>query len=166
MTRKGLVWIKIVRKKTFKRDWRMLDKGVHALKRKWRVVCEPLANYEQNISIIGIVCNSETNNILIFSSFWFPQNFKRQFFSSQYASFYQQLRVFLFQECFCRSLKRFSLTFSFLTMEHILLARENGVFVKECHGWFNVNRTYSFESVGLLQISIQIFAPLLFYNFI
>lgn len=50
----------------------MLDKGVHALKRKWRVVCEPLANYEQNISIIGIVCNSETNNILIFSSFWLP----------------------------------------------------------------------------------------------
>ena len=72
MTRKGLVWIKIVRKKTFKRDWRMLHKAVDALKRKWRVVCEPLPNYERNISIIGIVCNSETNNILIFSSFWFP----------------------------------------------------------------------------------------------
>ena len=50
----------------------MLHKAVDALKRKWRVVCEPLPNYEQNISIIGIVCNSETNNILIFSSFWFP----------------------------------------------------------------------------------------------
>ena len=50
----------------------MLDKGVDALKRKWRVVCEPRSNYEQNIWIVGIVCNSERNNILIFSSFWLP----------------------------------------------------------------------------------------------
>ena len=35
------------------------------------------------------------------------------------------------------SLKRFSLTFS--TMVHTLLARENGIFVKQCLGWFDVN---------------------------
>ena len=35
------------------------------------------------------------------------------------------------------SIKRFSFIFSFSTMVHILLARENGIFVKQCHGWFN-----------------------------
>ena len=51
---------------------------------------------------------------------------------------------------FLSSLKRFSFTFSFSTMVHILLARENGIFVKQCRGWFDVNGTYRFESVGLL----------------
>ena len=32
-------------------------------------------------------------------------------------------------------------------MVHILLARENGVFHKQCRGWFDVNGTYRFESV-------------------
>ena len=48
------------------------------------------------------------------------------------------------------SLKHFSFTFSFSAMVHILLTRENGIFVKQCLGWFDVNRTYRFESVGLL----------------
>ena len=36
-----------------------------------------------------------------------------------------------------RSIKRFSFIFSFSTMAHILLARENGIFIKQCRGWFN-----------------------------
>ena len=51
---------------------------------------------------------------------------------------------------FFSSLKRFSFTFSFSTMVHILLVRENGIFVKKCRGWFDVNGRYCFGSVGLL----------------
>ena len=40
--------------------------------------------------------------------------------------------------------------FSFSTMVPILLVRENGIFLKQCRGWFDVNGTYRFESVGLL----------------
>ena len=48
------------------------------------------------------------------------------------------------------SLKRFSFTFSFSTMIHILLAKENGIFVKQYRGWFDVNGTYRVEYVSLL----------------
>ena len=47
-------------------------------------------------------------------------------------------------------------------MLHFLLARENGIFVIECRGWFDLKGIYHFESVGLLKISIQIFLPLTF----
>ena len=51
--------------------------------------------------------------------------------------------------CFCSgnfffffsSLKGFSFTFSFSTMIHILLAKENGIFIEQCRGWFEVNGT-------------------------
>ena len=61
--------------------------------------------------------------------------------------------------CFCSgnvfffsSLKRFSFTHSTSAIVHIRLARENGIFVKQSRGWFDVNETYHFESAGLLQI--------------
>ena len=41
-------------------------------------------------------------------------------------------------------------------MVHPLLARENGIFVKQCREWFDVNGTYRFESVALLYISFCI----------
>ena len=50
---------------------------------------------------------------------------------------------------FFSSLKHFSFTFSFSTMVHILLARENCISVKQCCGWFDINGTYRFESFGL-----------------
>ena len=51
---------------------------------------------------------------------------------------------------FFSSLRHFSFIFLFSTMVHILLARENGISVKQCCMWFDVNGTYRFESVGLL----------------
>ena len=51
---------------------------------------------------------------------------------------------------FFSSLKRFSFTFSFSTMVHILLAKENGIFVKQCRGWFDLNGTCRFQYAGLL----------------
>ena len=42
---------------------------------------------------------------------------------------------------FFSSLKGFSFTFSFSTMIHILLAKENGIFIEQCRGWFDVNGT-------------------------
>ena len=72
------------------------------------------------------------------------------------------LGYFCSRNSFFNSLKRFSFTFSFSTMVHILLARENGIFVTECGGWFDLKEIYHFESVGLLKISIQIFVPLTF----
>ena len=47
-------------------------------------------------------------------------------------------------------------------MVYIVLARENGIFVKQCCGWFDVNGKYRFESVSFLWISIRIFIPVLF----
>ena len=47
-------------------------------------------------------------------------------------------------------------------MPQFFPARETGIFVKQCRGWFNVNVTYCLQSVDLLQISIQIFVSLLF----
>ena len=47
-------------------------------------------------------------------------------------------------------------------MVYILIARENGIFVKQCCGWFDVNGKYRFESVSFLWISIRIFIPVLF----
>ena len=32
-------------------------------------------------------------------------------------------------------------------MVHILFATENSIFLKQCHGWFDVNGTYRFQSV-------------------
>ena len=69
--------------------------------------------------------------------------------------------IFVLAKYFFSCLKRFSFTFTFSTMAHILLARENGIFIKQCRGCFDVNGTYCFESVGLLY-SIQVFLPLLF----
>ena len=59
------------------------------------------------------------------------------------------LGYFCSSNVFFSSLKRFSFTFSFPAMVHILLARENSIFVKQCRGWFDVNPTHHFESVGL-----------------
>ena len=52
---------------------------------------------------------------------------------------------------FFSSLKRLSFTFPFSATVHIFLARENGIFVKQCREWFDVNGTYCFESVGLFK---------------
>ena len=60
------------------------------------------------------------------------------------------LGYFCSSNAFFNSLKHFSFTFSFSTMAYILLAIENGISVKKCHGCFDVNVTYRFESVGLL----------------
>ena len=60
------------------------------------------------------------------------------------------LEYFCSSNVFFSSLKRFSFTFSFSTMVHILLVRENRIFVKQYHGWFDVNGTYCLESVSLL----------------
>ena len=48
------------------------------------------------------------------------------------------------------SLKRCSFTFSFLTMVHILLARDDNISVKQSCKWFYVNGAYYFEPFGLL----------------
>ena len=53
---------------------------------------------------------------------------------------------------FFSSLKRFSFTHSTSAIVHIRLARENGIFVKQSRGSFDVNETYHFEPAGLLQI--------------
>ena len=45
---------------------------------------------------------------------------------------------------FFSSLKRFSFTFSFSAMVHILLTRENDRVVKCYRGWFDVNGAYRF----------------------
>ena len=58
-------------------------------------------------------------------------------------------QYFCSSNTFFSSLKPFSLTFSFSTIVYILLARQNGIFVKQCPGWFDVNRIYRFESFGL-----------------
>ena len=50
--------------------------------------------------------------------------------------------IFVLAMFFSSSFKRFSFTFSFSTMGHILLARENGIFVKQCREWFDVHETY------------------------
>ena len=60
------------------------------------------------------------------------------------------LGYFCSSNVFSSSLKLFSFTSSFSTMVHIHLARENGIFVKQCRGWFDVNETCRFECVGLL----------------
>ena len=60
------------------------------------------------------------------------------------------LEYFYSSNVFFSSLKRFSFTFSFSAVVHILLVRENGIFVKQCHGWFDVNGTYCLEFVNLL----------------
>ena len=39
---------------------------------------------------------------------------------------------------------------SLAAIEHILLAREDDTFVKQCRWWFGVNDTYRFDYVGLL----------------
>ena len=54
------------------------------------------------------------------------------------------LGFFHFSNVFFSSLK----SFSFSTMVHILIASENGIFVKQCQRWFDVNGTYRFKSVG------------------
>ena len=59
------------------------------------------------------------------------------------------LGYFCSSNVFFSSLKRFSFTFLFPAMVHMLLARENSIFVKQCRGWFDVNPTHYFESVGL-----------------
>ena len=60
------------------------------------------------------------------------------------------LNYFCSSNVFSSSLNGFSFTFSFLAMTHILLARKNGIYFKQQRGWFGVNVTYRFESVGLL----------------
>ena len=52
--------------------------------------------------------------------------------------------MFFFQFLNC-----FSFTFSFWTMVFFLPARENGIFVKQCRGRFDMNGTYRFESISL-----------------
>ena len=56
----------------------------------------------------------------------------------------RDLGYFCSSNVFLSSLKRFSFTFSFSTMVHILLARENDRVVKCCRGWFDVNGAYRF----------------------
>ena len=51
-------------------------------------------------------------------------------------------------QCFFQFFKTFF--FYIFTMVQILLARENGILIKQSHGWFHVNGTYRFESAGLL----------------
>ena len=51
------------------------------------------------------------------------------------------LEYFCSINVFFSFLKRFSFTFSFSAMVHILLARKNGIFVKQCRRWFDVNGT-------------------------
>ena len=41
-------------------------------------------------------------------------------------------------------LSRFSVTFSFSRVVHILFPRENGIFVKQCRGLVDVNGKYRF----------------------
>ena len=45
---------------------------------------------------------------------------------------------------FFSSLTRFYFTFSFSEMVHILLARENDIFIKQCRGCLDVNAAYCF----------------------
>ena len=68
-------------------------------------------------------------------------------YSSQYAI--SDLGYFCSNNVLFSSLKRFSFTLPFSAMVQILLGRENGIFVKQCRGWFDVNGTYRFESVSL-----------------
>ena len=58
--------------------------------------------------------------------------------------------IFVLAKYFFSSLKLFSFTFTFSRMANILLARENGTFIKQCREWFDVNGTYRFESADLL----------------
>ena len=60
------------------------------------------------------------------------------------------LGYFCSSNVFFSYLKFFSFRFLFSVMVHIHLARENGIFVKQCCGWFDVNETCRFECVGLL----------------
>ena len=60
------------------------------------------------------------------------------------------LGYFCSSNVFFSYLKFFSFRFLFSVMVHIHLGRENGIFVKQCRGWFDVNETCRFECVGLL----------------
>ena len=60
------------------------------------------------------------------------------------------LRYFYSSNVFLSFFNHFLFIFSFSIVIHILLARENGIFAKQCCECFDVNGTYCFEYVGLL----------------
>ena len=57
---------------------------------------------------------------------------------------------------------RFSLVFFSSRIVQMRLAKQNGIFLRQLRGWFDVKCRYLFESVALLHLSIQIFVPVLF----
>ena len=63
---------------------------------------------------------------------------------------FSDIKCFSCSNVFFQFFEALFLAISLATIVHILLAREDDTFVKQCRWWFGVNGTDRFDYVGLL----------------